>query len=89
MIRRGKALEYFSRHYGKVYVDEDRSMSVEAALLGINQLLDEDLGVLPDPPPANAEPFTRQFLRVFDRGTTMPRDQVQKHLRGTGIAPQD
>ena len=89
VIRRGKALEYFSRHYGKVYVDEDRSMSVEAALLGINQLLDEDLGVLPDPPPANAEPFTRQFLRVFDGRTTMPRDQVQKHLRGTGIAPQD
>ena len=89
VIRRGKALEYFSRHYGKVYVDEDRSMSVEAALLGINQLLDEDLGVLPDPPPANAEPFTRQFLRVFDGRTTMPRDQVQKHLRGTGITPQD
>ena len=89
VIRRGKALEYFSRYYGKVYVDENRSMSVEAALLGINQLLDEDLGVLPDPPPANAEPFTRQFLRVFDRRTTMPRDQVQKHLRGTGIAPQD
>ncbi len=89
VIRRGKALEYFSRHYGKVYVDEDRSMSVEAALLGINQLLDEDLGVLPDPPPANAEPFTRQFLRVFGGRTTMPRDQVQKHLRGTGIAPQD
>ena len=89
VIRRGKALEYFSRHYGKVYVDEDRSMSVEAALLGINQLLDEDLGVLPDPPPANAEPFTRQFLRVFDGRMMMPRDQVQKHLRGTGIAPQD
>ena len=89
VIRRGKALEYFSRHYGKVYVDENRLMSVEAALLGINQLLDEDLGDLPDPPPANAEPFTRQFLRVFDRRTTMPRDQVQKHLRGTGIAPQD
>ena len=89
VIRRGKALEYFSRHYGRVYVDEDRLMSVEAALLGINQLLDEDLGVLPDPPPANAEPFTRQFLRVFDERTTMPRDQVQKHLRGTGITPQD
>lgn len=89
VIRRGKALEYFSRHYGQVYVDEGRPMSVEAALLGINQLLDEDLGVVPDPPPTNAEPFTRQFLRVFDGRTTMPRDQVQKHLRGTGIAPQD
>ena len=89
VIRRGKALEYFSRHYGQVYVDEDRAMSVEDALIGINQLLDEDLGVVPDPPPANAEPFTRQFLRVFDGRTTIPRDQVQKHLRGTGMAPQD
>jgi putative DNA methylase len=25
VIRRGKALEYFSRHYGKVYVDEGRA----------------------------------------------------------------
>ena len=28
VIRRGKALEYFSRHYGKVYVDEGRTISV-------------------------------------------------------------
>lgn len=89
VIRRGKALEYFSRHYGQVYVDEGRPMSVADALIGINQLLDEDLGVVADPPPANAEPFTRQFLRLFDGRTSMPRDQVQKLLRGTGIAPQD
>ena len=89
VIRRGKALEYFSRHYGQVYVDEGRPMSVADALVGINQLLDEDLGVVADPPPANAEPFTRQFLRLFNGRTSMPRDQVQKLLRGTGIAPQD
>ena len=89
VIRRGKALEYFSRHYGQVYVDEGRPMSVTDALIGINQLLDEELGVVADPPPANAEPFTRQFLRLFDGRTSMPRDQVQKLLRGTGIAPQD
>ena len=41
VIRRGKALEYFSRHYGKVYVDENRTISVDA-LVGINQLIDED-----------------------------------------------
>jgi adenine-specific DNA methylase len=29
VIRRGKALEYFSRHYGKVYVDEGRAISVK------------------------------------------------------------
>jgi hypothetical protein len=48
VIRRGKALEYFSRHYGKVYVDEGRAISVKDALVGINQLIDEDadIGIL-------------------------------------------
>ena len=89
VIRRGKALEYFSRHYGKVYVDVDKPISVQDALVGINQLLDEELGEVDDPPPANAEPFTRQFLRMFDGCTFLPRDQVQKHLRGTGSSPDD
>ena len=44
VIRRGKALEYFSRHYGKVYVDVNKPISVQDALVGINQLLDEELG---------------------------------------------
>ena len=52
MIRRGKALEYFSRHYGKVYVDAGKPISVREALVGINQLLDEELGAVADPPPA-------------------------------------
>ena len=34
VIRRGKALEYFSRHYGKVYVDTGRTISVRDALVG-------------------------------------------------------
>ena len=89
VIRRGKALEYYSRHYGKVYVDEGRSLGVEEALLGINQLLDEEMGTSGDPPPANAEPFTRQFLRLFDGHIEVPRDQMQKYLRGTGISPGD
>ena len=89
VIRRGKALEYFSRHYGKVYVDEGKPISVQDALVGINQLLDEELGVVIDPPPVNAEPFTRQFLRMFDSVTSVPRDQVQKYLRGTGSSPGD
>ncbi|MEA3360871.1 MAG: DUF1156 domain-containing protein, partial [Thermodesulfobacteriota bacterium] len=41
VIRRGKALEYFSRHYGKVYKDEGVPINVLEALVGINQLLDE------------------------------------------------
>ncbi|WP_438035181.1 DUF1156 domain-containing protein [Sorangium sp. So ce204] len=89
VIRRGKALEYYSRHYGKVLVDDGRSMAVLEALVGINQLLDEETGGIKDPPPVTAEPFTRQFLRLFDGVKELPRDQIQKFLRGTGIAPSD
>lgn len=89
VIKRGKALEYYSRHYGKVYVDEDRPFGVGDALLGINQLLDEESGKTQDPPPVNAEPMTRQFLRLFDRRDELPRDQMQKFLRGTGVAPSE
>lgn len=89
VIRRGKALEYFSRHYGQVYVAAGKPMSVQEALRGINQLLDEELGGVSDPPPPAAEPFTRQFLRLFDGRTAVPRDQLQKLLRGTGSAPGD
>jgi putative DNA methylase len=89
VIKRGKALEYFSRHYGKVYVDEGKPFSVRDALIGINQLLDEESGTGKEPPPVNAEPFTRQFLRLFDGVTEQPRDQMQKVLRGTTIDPKE
>ncbi len=89
VIRRGKALEYFSRHYGKVYVDEGRTISVKDALVGINQLIDEDADKGKEPPPVNAEPMTRQFLRTFGAATEMKRDQLQKFLRGTITTPDD
>jgi putative DNA methylase len=89
VIKRGKALEYFSRHYGKVYVDEGRAISVKDALVGINQLIDEDSNKTQDPPPVNAEPVTRQFLRIFDGKTEMARDQMHKFLRGSGMAPDE
>ena len=89
VIRRGKALEYFSRHYGKVLLDEDRPLSVKEALIGINQLIDEGPGNGAEPPPVNAEPFTRQFLRIFDGKTELARDQMQKLLRGSGITPDE
>jgi putative DNA methylase len=89
VIRRGKALEYFSRHYGKVYVDEGRAIGVKDALVGINQLIDEDSNKVTDPPPVNAEPITRQFLRIFEGTTKLARDQMQKFLRGSGIAPDE
>ena len=89
VIRRGKALEYFSRHYGKVYKDPDTSMTVLEALVGINQILDEEAGGIKEPPPYNAEPFTRMLLRIFQGVNELPRDQIQKFLRGTGSAPSD
>jgi adenine-specific DNA methylase len=89
VIKRGKALEYFSRHYGKVYVDEGRPISVKEALVGINQLIDETGGKSNDPPPVTAEPITRQFLRIFDSTASQPRDQMQKFLRGSGMAPEE
>jgi hypothetical protein len=89
VIRRGKALEYFSRHYGKVYVDEGRPITVKDALVGINQLIDEDANRVQEPPPVTAEPITRQFLRIFDGKTEIARDQIQKFLRGSGIAPDE
>jgi putative DNA methylase len=91
VIKRGKALEYFSRHYGKVYIEQGRGFTIREALVGINQLLDDDLGTTggPTAPPVNAEPYTRQFFRLFYETTQVPRDQMQKYLRGTGIAPSD
>lgn len=89
VIRRGKALEYFSRHYGKVYVDEGRPIAVRDALVGINQLIDEDADKGKEPPPVNAEPLTRQFLRTFASATEMKRDQLQKFLRGTITTPDE
>jgi hypothetical protein len=89
VIRRGKALEYFSRHYGRVYKDQDTPMTVLEALLGINQLLDEEAGGIREAPPHNAEPFTRMLLRLFDGSGQLARDQMQKFLRGTGSAPSD
>ncbi len=89
VIRRGKALEYFSLHYGKVYKNEGEPISVLEALVGINQLIDEEMGGSKEQPPHNAEPFTRMFLRLFDGKEELARDQIQKFLRGTGSAPSD
>lgn len=89
VIKRGKALEYFSRHYGKVFVDEGRPISVKDAIVGINMLLDESSGRGLEPPPVTAEPMTRQFLRIFTGTTSQPRDQMQKFMRGSGMAPDE
>ena len=89
MIRRGKALEYFSRHYGQVFKEPGSPMKVIEALVGVNQLLEEESGGTAELPPSNAEPFTRMLLRLFDGTTELARDQMQKFLRGTGCGPSD
>jgi putative DNA methylase len=89
VIRRGKALEYFSRHYGKVYVDEGRTISVRDALIGINQLIDEDADKGKEASPVNAEPITRQFLRTFGNAPELKRDQLQKFLKGSITTPDE
>jgi hypothetical protein len=88
LIKYGKALEYYSRHYGKVYVDEGRILEPKDAVAGIVQLVEEERAKT-EPPPVNAEPLTRQLLRVFDRRADQPRDQMQKFLRGTGMPPEE
>src|SRR5207247_6465145 len=75
VIKRGKALEYFSRHYGKVFKSDGEAISVKEALVGINQILDEDATGAKEPPPVNAEPITRELLRRFDGRTAVRRDQ--------------
>jgi hypothetical protein len=64
-------------------------LPVKDALVGINQLIDEDINKSKDPPPVTAEPITRQFLRTFDSKTELARDQMQKLLRGSGMAPDE
>lgn len=87
VIRRGKALEHYSRHYGHVYVEKGREFTLLEALAGIHQLLDDESDSAGVPPPVLAEPFTRQFLRIFDGVTAVDRNQMQKYLRGTGTSP--
>ena len=89
VIRRGKALEYYSKHYGKVYVEKGREFTVLEALLAINQLLDDQADTTAEAPPVLAEAYTRQFFRLFADKTSIPRDQMQKYLRGTGVSPQE
>jgi hypothetical protein len=89
VIKRGKALEYYSQHYGQVFVEQGREFTLREALVGINQLIDDEEENSADPPPVNAEAFSRQFLRIFRKTAEVPNDQLQKHLRGTGMSHAD
>ena len=84
VIRRGKALEYFSRHYGKVYVDEGRPISVKDALVGINQLIDEDAEQGHEPPPVNRRADHAAVPANLDGKAELARDQIAKVAEGLG-----
>ena len=73
IIFRGKALEFYSRHYGQVFTSENEPLSIRDALLGINQLLDEDTGQAGERPPSIVQPLAYQFLRLFGHHVAHPR----------------
>ena len=93
LILMGKALEFYSRHYGKVLVSvpggEDAVLSIRDALLGINQLLDESNGQPGERPPSIVQPVVYQYLRLFGQKASYSRDEVSKLLRGTAIQQRD
>jgi adenine-specific DNA methylase len=93
VILRGKALEFYSRHYGQVYTGDAQLLGVREALLGINQLLEDllegEVGTDESRVPDSAEPVTRLFLRVFHGRRSISRDELHKTLRGTGVAQAD
>lgn len=89
VIRRGKALEYFSKHYGSVYVEEGRLFTVKEALVGINQILDEEKDINIESPPVESEVMSRQILRIFTKTASVSRNEMQNFLRGTGLDDDD
>ena len=93
VILRGKSLEFYSRHYGQVFTGDGQALNVRDALLGINQLLDDLLEDTTETgglrPPDIAEPASRLYLRIFRNRVEMPRDELHKTLRGTGISQGD
>jgi putative DNA methylase len=88
VILRGKALEFYSRHYGKVFRSADEPMRISHALAGINQLLDEGTGGA-DRPPSLVQPIAYQFLRLFNARSSYPSDEITKSLFGTAIRLKD
>ena len=89
VILRGKALEFYSRHYGKVLTAADEPMPLAHALAGINQLLDEGTGDAAALPPSVVQPVAYQYLRLFTTRETRSADDVNKSLFGTALRQKD
>jgi putative DNA methylase len=89
VILRGKALEFYSRHYGQVFTSEDEPLSIRLALAGINQLLDEGAGDATQNPPSIVQPTAYQYLRLFTAKPSRTANEVSKSLFGTAIRQRD
>lgn len=89
VILRGKALEFYSRHYGQVFTSDNEPLSIRHALGGIDQLLDEGTGDAAGNPPSIVQPAAYQYLRLFTATPTRKAEDVSKTLFGTAIRQRD
>jgi putative DNA methylase len=89
VILRGKALEFYSLHYGQVFTSEDEPLSIHHALAGINQLLNEGTSEAGTFPPTVMQPVAGEYLRLFTQKPTRTPDDVSKSLFGTTIRQRD
>lgn len=89
VILRGKALEFYSRHYGQVFTSDNEPLSIRHALGGIDQLLDEGTGDAAGNPPSIVQPAAYQYLRLFTAAPSRKAEDVSKTLFGTAIRQRD
>jgi putative DNA methylase len=89
VILRGKALEFYSRHYGQVFTSDNEPLSIRHALGGIDQLLDEGTGDTAGNPPSIVQPAAYQYLRLFTVVPSRKAEDVSKTLFGTAIRQRD
>ena len=89
VILRGKALEFYSRHYGQVFTSQDEPLSIQHAIGGINQLLDEGTDEVSGNPPSIVQPVAYQYLRLFTLKPSRKADDLNKSLFGTTIRQRD
>lgn len=83
----GKALQFYSEHYGNVYHDGEL-FPVRRALSSIDQLIDEAEGMserLPD----GLDMMTEVYLSVFRDQQFMSRDDLHKRLRLRPVSIDD
>jgi putative DNA methylase len=89
VILRGKALEFYSRHYGQVFTADNEPLSIRLALSGINQLLDEGSEGASSNPPSIVQPVAYQYLRLFTPKASRTANEVSKSLFGTAVRQRD